>query len=139
MRYQSQSREIHTRILDTIITQQLRTLFSPDEPTEESEVIIKDEPLSDTLAEKASEEVNYHPWAQIKYYLGHIPGSNVARKKWDNLLNQEYITIVPTLPGHELTIHKFYTTQSSDGYFKKVEHTFKPTQEDQEAEDWYIL
>ena len=98
---------------------------------------------NDSAIDDAVGEINYHHYIQAIYYLGHIKGSRIARKKWDNFLNQEYITWSLGLlhNGGESQsggIVKFYISVAND-YYKKVEHTYTPTQEDKNATDWYIL
>lgn len=95
------------------------------------DALIKDEPLDDKTAEKAS-GIEYYHWAQALYYLGHMP-CTVARSIWDNSLNKEFI-----MKSEDGKLMKVYSTESPD-YNKYVEHTYKPTQEDIEATDWYII
>lgn len=63
--------------------------------------------------------------------------SRLARLTWDNTLNQEYIIVSTGIKG-ELLFTKYYRSEDGD-YYKKVEHTYKPTKEDIEANDWYII
>lgn len=100
--------------------------------------------LSDNLDYlcQSKTNINYCHWAQIEYYLHHIKGCKVARRAWDNIANQEYVTWVDG-PKHiqgqaNGGLAKFYINAKSD-FYKAVEHTYKPTQQDAEAEDWYIL
>lgn len=66
----------------------------------------------------------------------------LARKVWDNKINQEYMTYTIGIDHNQQDriggFVKFYISRSFD-YYKKVEHTYKPTQEDTEATDWYII
>ena len=104
-----------------------------------SSPIIKSDPLSDEVASLASDIPNpKRSWQFINEGVIKSPGTKCARRVWDNNLNQEYIvwTLLDTIGT--LGWIKHYNTISPD-YMKKVEHTYKPTKEDTEATDWYII
>jgi len=109
---------------------------------EEPTIIFKEETPGDI--EQACAQTVYMDWSQAENSSRrtHI---RIARKKWDNSLNQEYVQwsldpqfISGEYPGSPGGYAKTYISAQSD-FYKKVEHTYKPTQEDKEATDWYIL
>ena len=88
----------------------------------------------DKIIESTSIQHNHYSWDHItKWMFKRNSLRKVARASWDNTINQEYI--VWSIEGG---LVKHYTTVAID-YYKKVEHTFKPTKEDLEATDWYII
>lgn len=83
--------------------------------------------------DKALAEVKYYGWDIIHDFLYRVADLKAARKGWDNVTNQEYIEHDPR------GFVKHYRTVSLDGYFKNVEHSYRPTDEDKEAKDWFII
>lgn len=139
----------NSRRIETAIDRVMDELY-PDEQPEHTkayekyidslpQVTIKGEPLSDALADIASDETKYYNFHNAMDLTRNGHG-RVARKAWDNTLNQEYVVgRITDIASHASTsLIKHYNNTTPD-YYKKVEHTYKPTKEDQEATDWYIL
>lgn len=144
---QSSPTHLHPQILSRIengITTALDGLFPHQVDFDEevynramsnSHIIQKNEPLSDYTATVATTVREFTTWDMIE---PHIHGTQrAARGKWDNTLNQEYIVRAELSPGvfGYIKHYRSYTPE----YYKKVEHTFTPTDEDTKATDWYII
>ncbi len=70
-------------------------------------------------------------------------GLKAARKGWDNGANQEYIEHAPFVGPVKIyqtsTIKNIDQIGKEKSYFKNVIHTFEPTKDDEQANDWYFL
>lgn len=87
-------------------------------------------------------ETQYFNYNEIVSLSKRVRDVRIARKKWDNSINIEYVSWLMepqyATPGLAGGYAKIYISAQSD-YYKKVEHTYKPTQDDINATDWYIL
>lgn len=70
-----------------------------------------------------------------------VLGTRMARKGWDNTLNQEYVQYAPLIGL--VKVYQASSIRNIDAdpkpYFKNVVHTYEPTNEDTVATDWYFL
>lgn len=102
-------------------------------PFEFNDISIDNENLSDEIISVVARKEYYTLEDIIKEY----PNERYARTTWQNLTTQEYVKVQLVDSINTGLVKHYRTTYPS--YFKIVEHTFKPTTEDLNSKDWYIL
>lgn len=86
-----------------------------------------------TVDEALAPKVEYMGYSDVISRMTLNGGLIAARKVWDNVLNMEYIQSM-----YEVGIVKCFESAKADA-FKSVVHSYKPSNEDISATDWYFL
>lgn len=145
------------RILQTIhyLMDELYDCTGDPETRQKSDCCISDETFA-ALTNKDNEYLHTSVLDELEFETEYVSLVDVmdemimdgsvraARKGWDNTMNQEYIEQVPfagvTKVYNTSRVHAGETPNDKPrSYFKKVVHTYEPTQEDLIAEDWYFI
>lgn len=97
-----------------------------------NELIMDDIPSDEIIT-----SITRREYYKLEDIIKEFPNENYARIGWENLLRQEYIKQQMIDSVNTGLVKHFRVTFPS--YFKIVEHTFIPTEDDLNSNDWYII